>query len=47
MRLSMIWGYRGHNGGFFQKGVNWIQFTFPPSRKRWRASLIITWGPYR
>lgn len=47
MHISFVWNYSGHNGGFFDKGPNWIQFTFPPSRKRWRMSLIVTSDLFR
>ncbi len=47
MSANFVWNYQGHNGGFFDRGPNWVQFTFPPSRKRRRWSLIVTWGPYR
>jgi hypothetical protein len=40
-RISFIWNYRGHNGGFCDVGPNWIQFTVPSSRKRRRCSLIL------
>lgn len=42
MRMSFIWNYRGHNGGWFQRGPNWFQITVPGSRKRRRAALIVT-----
>lgn len=44
MSIRLIWNYRGHNKGLFQRGPNWWQLTFPPSRKSRRAALICTWG---
>lgn len=41
--MRFIWNYKGHNNGFFNMKQNWIQITFPPSRKRRRCSLIITY----
>lgn len=43
MKARLIWNYRGHNGGFFDRGPNWVQFTFPASRKRRRVALMIWW----
>lgn len=40
-RMRFTWNYQGHNDGFYSKGPNWVQFTFPASRKRWRCALII------
>lgn len=39
--FSFVWNYRGHNRGFFQRGVNWWQITVPASRKRRRCALIV------
>lgn len=44
MRFRFIWNYNGHNSGLYQRGPNWAQLTLPPSRKRRRAALILTWG---
>lgn len=41
MKMRFIWNYQGHNGGFFDKGPNWVQFTFPPSRRWWRCAMTI------
>jgi len=41
MIVRFIWNYRGHNGGFLDRGPNWFQLTFPPSRKRRRVAMII------
>lgn len=41
MKLRFIWNYQGHNGGFFDRGPNWMQITFPPSRRWWRCALTI------
>jgi hypothetical protein len=39
--FRFVWNYKGHTGGFFSRGPNWIQLIFPPSRKRRRAALIL------
>lgn len=39
---TLVWNYRGHNRGLFQRGQNWWQVTIPPSRKRRRSALIVT-----
>lgn len=44
MKMRFIWDYQGYNGGFFDRGPNWFQFTFPPSHRRRRCSLIF-WRP--
>lgn len=41
-RLSFVWNYRGHNGGWFDRGPNWFQITVPGSRNLWRCALICT-----
>ena len=41
--VSFVPGYRGHNGGLFDRGPNWAQVTVPPSRKKKRAALIVSW----
>jgi len=38
--IRFVWNYRGHNNGFFERGPNWKQITFPPSRKMRRCALI-------
>jgi hypothetical protein len=43
MKWSFVWNYKGHNGGFYQRGPNWFQITVPPSRKRRRCALIVCW----
>lgn len=40
--LRLVWNYRGHNGGLFDRGPNWWQITLPASRKRFRCALICT-----
>jgi hypothetical protein len=42
MHVSFVWNYSGHNGGFYDSGPNWVQLTFPPSRKLHRCALILT-----
>lgn len=42
MHVSFVWNYRGHNGGFYDRGPNWVQLTFPPSRNWRRCALILT-----
>lgn len=43
---SIVWGYRGHNKGLFQRGPNWWQITFPWSRRLPRVALIVTRRPH-
>lgn len=40
--VRLVIGYRGHNSGVFNRGPNWWQVTFPPSRKSWRCAVIVT-----
>jgi hypothetical protein len=44
MTMRVIWNYLGHNGGIFERGPNWFQITIPPSRKRRRVALIVSWS---
>lgn len=43
VRMRIIFGYRGHNSGFFQRGPNWWQITFPASRNKWRIAVSRWW----
>lgn len=43
MKVRFVWNYRGHNGGLCDRGPNWLQLTFPPSRNLWRCALIFWW----
>lgn len=40
--MRFIWNYKGHNKGFFQRGPNWWQVTFPSSRRWFRCAIIHT-----
>jgi hypothetical protein len=44
MTMRVIWNYLGHNGGILERGPNWFQITIPPSRKRRRVALIVSWS---
>jgi hypothetical protein len=44
MTMRVSWNYLGHNGGIFERGPNWFQITIPPSRKRRRVALIVSWS---
>jgi hypothetical protein len=43
-KFTFIPNYKGHNSGLFNRGPNWWQITFPPSRKTYRCALIYYWN---
>jgi hypothetical protein len=41
--FRLIWNYKGHNSGLFDRGLNWWQVTIPPSRNARRVAMICWW----